>query len=771
MALTKINRTQNLLESNKVIDSSTALIATTATGTPAAGYFHSTIVGRKPLPRLDKDSKVRMGVERIMTQQVFQLQDEFGPNGESVFGVLNDSLGQIRLVGNIQSYQDTTGTGTNPMDTASYIEITFYGTGLNGLMYLFGAANTTVYSVNGGSSSAFVSQVASTSNILNGRNYSSNQVVPIVSGLALGIHTVKIQTTVQAGIPKYYGFEILNQSSQLKVTPGYAYEAGMILNPSATEQSLAYNSGFESGTLGTRGGRVVVYQKTDGTVAKAVTPVNASTQTLNAADHTNEEILRTYFPSEFGAGRTDDWSLNTGSIARAFTLEDGTTSLTTSQSQIGPMPGSSPTEYGIYFGSTHTYTLTFVGTGIDIELITGSAEAATYTAYIDGTSIGNIPYTVPSSGVRKRTYKIASGLPYGTHTFRIHVSAGSPTQIVLTKFITYSAKKPSIPSGAIELADYNVMADYVGGGTSNNTLQFAQGSLFKSCVREFVYTAGTGGTWAVVVSPSDWGGFAIQNTDTGGSPSASYTFFGIGLEIPSFAVTSNQTFTVQIDGVNYAGTAAAVGASSWSSPTWTVNANGGGVLRITGLTLGLHTVKLIRTSTANSSYLYGMAVITPIHAPKSNLYGDLQNTLTVGSNSIADTRKFGKSLETKKAWAQAVGVTSTVTTTSVTPNFVPVPDMSVTIKTSGGPLLVGFDGAIRNSALGNSTYFKIYVDGVAQEPLMDLLAQVANGELTQSFTRMVNVGPGTHKIDIYWCVNAGTALLFQNYRNMFVREL
>ena len=109
----------------------TVITPTVTTGTPAAGTFYSSITNRASIIDLTQDLKARMGIERIMVDAVFQLQNEFGPNGEMVWGALNDIFGQIRLVGNPSPTISTYGAYglrlvSEPGD--GYIEVTFYGT-------------------------------------------------------------------------------------------------------------------------------------------------------------------------------------------------------------------------------------------------------------------------------------------------------------------------------------------------------------------------------------------------------------------------------------------------------------------------------------------------------------------------------------------------------------------------------------------------------------------------------------------------------------------
>jgi len=61
---------------------------------------------------------------------------------------------------------------------------------------------------------------SSYSNVLLSRSYSTNQVIPVVSGLSQGLHTVKIRNNAAVGSYNVYGFEILHESSNVLVMPG-----------------------------------------------------------------------------------------------------------------------------------------------------------------------------------------------------------------------------------------------------------------------------------------------------------------------------------------------------------------------------------------------------------------------------------------------------------------------------------------------------------------------------------------------------------------------
>jgi hypothetical protein len=69
-------------QSQAYVDQSAMLTATT--GTPSVGQFRSTILGRASIPNITADVRASFGVERIMIQQGYLIQNEFGPSGEPV---------------------------------------------------------------------------------------------------------------------------------------------------------------------------------------------------------------------------------------------------------------------------------------------------------------------------------------------------------------------------------------------------------------------------------------------------------------------------------------------------------------------------------------------------------------------------------------------------------------------------------------------------------------------------------------------------------------
>lgn len=748
-----------------VSQTNTVNVATTATGSPVAGTFYSSITNRAPMIDLSQDMKARMGVERIITQSVYQLQNEFGPNGEPVFANANDVFGQIRFVGpGWVNQTDLSGVRPISGSTASldYIEVTFYGTGLNLLTNAF-TGNSATAAVDGGAAGANFF-AAAYSSVIQSRNYTPNQTISVASGLTLGIHTVKILSTATTQM-SVCGFEVINtNSTNVTVNPGIGY----IQNKTYTS-AAASTFAFNSVATGTRGGRVLVYQNGDGSVGKAWQAVNASSALLGSADHTNEEIARTYYPREFGAGRLDDFSRSGGAQASAFTLDDGTTSLVATSAGFATVNNIEGTSFG---GASNSFTFTFVGTGLDIQASASSLVGYTFTYAVDGSAAAAITFT----NNQTQNKPIVSGLPYGSHTFRLTLTAATSGTFVINKFIVYQPKIPALPSGTIQLADYNVMANFSTAALTDNTLNgaliLAQGTLYKSIAREWLFT---GANWALAVSPYPSGFDASTGTNNG--QTATYTFFGTGAVL-TVENSSGGTFSVSVtvDGSLFSTATALQNISNAGGGTYTTTTTTTqipGRISVSGLTLGVHTIIIQRTAGTGSFFFDDIQIITPIHSYKSNLYADLQNTLLVGSNAISDGRKLTPvkdALPATKAWAQANGITSGPTTTSTT--FIPCPDMSCTIKTSGGPIQIAYNIMGANSTAGDNIAMQIYVDGgaVGTSKFVGQLSGALNGEMSDVV--ILPVSPGTHKIDVYWaCLGGGTNTLETTRRNMTVREL
>lgn len=758
---------------------------------------NTTILNRATMPDLSQDLKPRFAIDRMTIQKIYELQDEQGPNGESVFGVANDKFNQIRLVGSrwrVDSASDTFGPHAQANEVGSYLEITFYGTGLNILLAVNATANTFQYSLDGAPLTTFFS--GAVSGVLDARNYSTNQVIPVVS-TSFGMHTVKVLLSAGTFF-SCYGFEILNENASglIQLPPGAQLYKGKRRTHSILE-TTPYNSVFETGTLGTRGGRVLIYQKADGSVAKAATPTDATTLTSSSASHANEEVTQLLLPRKFGAGRTDDFSLvNTGSNVKVSTLDDGTTTLIGSGFSLGSPGGGAPECLNLSFAGGNFAALTFVGTGLDVNWAsdaTGTNGAANaFEVYIDGVFSFNWTTTAVLGAVKLQ--KIVSGLPFGSHTVMFLRNTVSTWNLGLRSFVVYSPKRPAIPSGAVELSDYSVMATFAANATAGGRTT-STGVLQKTSMREFIYVQGTGGT-------SDW---ALNTTANGtnakqGSYAISdrlnayveYTFFGTGFDsrwvsdistsanniqvslaasggsLQNLTTTNFPTAAFSTYGMSTGGFTGATGILSTRDGTGVYGAG----FVCSGLPLGVYKVRFNNGTAGATQFMnfHGLDIITPIHSPKNNGPFVLQNTLPIGSQGISDLRKFSKKdVGQPRKTSQATGITSSPTTTATI--FVPCPDMSTEIKSSGQQLKISYAINLQGSISGTAVFTLVYINGVAVGGERLNVAQSSGHSFVNSDSFVVPAAPGTYKVDVYWRCNANTITAEGIRRNLLVEEV
>jgi hypothetical protein len=593
--------------------------------------------------------KAIAGIERIPVRGIVQSRTEFGSVGEAVWE-LDSKDSRIRFVGNWISANSANGNYITNNLATDYVEVTFYGTGLNYLGAFATATYTQQISIDGGASTNFINTAMHGVSL--GRNYNQNVVVSIVSGLTLGWHTAKL--TYTAGGYNVYGFEILNERSNLAVLAGTAY-GGMkqeVLNTLS-------NSAFNTGIVGTRGARVVKYLQ-NGVISQVVQEVNSASAFLTSADHTNEEVVRRINFAEFGANRSDDFSTLTGAASnRAFILDDGTTSL------VGLGVYLNPTTKGCGLASNPSFlTLTFVGTGLDmvkVDSATGGTDS--YNIQVDGGATQALPSTGDTT---LKTVKLVSGLPYGTHIVRINRASAVTWEMDIYDFIIYQPKKPSIPSGAIELCDYNVVANYIANSTVS-LLNLGQGVIRKSALREITYVGATT-NWDAANTGSQYSQLFLMQANVLGNY-AEYTFYGTGFDFRYSVSNSNNAtaVTVTVDGSSNLSTytTSVYGGQAFTAATGVLNqnpitiSNSDGGLSVSGLTLGKHTIRVTFT-TGTAMRVSCFDIITPIHINTTSM--------KVGSMSLTDRRVFSPIVDKpdvidmakSKAWLNYDGVNNKI---------------------------------------------------------------------------------------------------------------
>lgn len=793
------------VEANEIAPTFTA-------GTPASGYFYTTIRNRKNLIDFSKDLMPKFGVTRIPTQQLYLVEDEFGPNGEVTYGVVGDKFNQIRFVGQFwANFNDGSGVrplSTDTSSTSEYVEITFYGTGLNLLFAAYNMNNGAVYSLDGGSETPIFSTAFAP--LLTSRNTNCNQIIPIVSNLTPGIHTVRIRKSNTGADSQLnvYGFETLNSSvssANITVPEGTSYNSGKKLVQN-TPETFAYNDVV----TGTRGGKVIAYQNADGSIGKVFQAVDTNPRGLSfigsnilgswigdTANHDNEQIAKVYNVREFGVGRGDDFSTSPNNDTRVYTLDDNVTTLKCSNTIVFGE--------GIYSNSTSgTLSFTFVGTGLDIVCPASMGTVNTlYAITVDGITIG----TNQTGYVAGRRHQIVSGLPYGTHTVRFTATGGSTNYLVITNFIVYEPKDPVIPSGAIALTSYNVLANYVA-NTTGGADRLSLGVVSKMNTRELLYinlTSAPAGSiaWTVggINASAHPSGYDIYSNRR--DAVLQFSFYGTGFNLRG-STDTNRSLYIETSVTNSASSVVDINSytvSAYGGFTYTPvveipgppgfpstfyynvlnersagNANGAG-LNVSGLPLDYYTVSFRNRGNDTNSYILvnSIDVITPVYAPITNKTSAFQNTQMIGSTSLRDERNFEVvpiESEKSKAYAVAVGISSNPTV-SVS-SFVPLVDMGCTVETEDSYLMITYAVTIFN---GVNAGFSVmpYIDGsVVPAKEVRVIGPGANSKTdTLSNTVIVPVKKGSHRIQLYWRnINlSGTVQAVETLRTLTVKEL
>jgi hypothetical protein len=733
-----------------VINQTSLMSATSTTGTPAAGTFYSSITNRASITDLSSNLKAQIGFDRMPVPGAYQIQGEFGPNLEPIYGVIGDIFGQIRFGGAILSSGDASGAGVSFAVLNDFMEVTFYGTGLNIGFQTYSVANDFRVSVDGGAEGSNIWTGTTYSSALTNRNYDTFQGINVASGLTLGVHTVKIRANSATAAARVQSIEVITvntTAANVQVNPGIAYIQGKKYT-TASAVTFAYNAGI----TGTKGGRTLVYQNGDGTIGTAFQAVDATSLTFTNTNHQNEEIAQIVHFREFGSSRSDDFmSLGSSAANKAFTLSDNLTTLSSLNGIIDPNIGEA---LSVLSGTANFTLLVFIGTGIDVMLqqtATGFTRSMTYS--IDGgASIGTTTYTTTQNPV---WVKLASGLPYGTHTLKLSNGSASLNAPGIVKFAIYQPKKPTLPSGTVELADFNNFANYDGTtatSTTDNT-QMPTGVLLKSPVREFTYT---GAGWSII---------GVDNASTTGNTSNSgtngdnvnFTFFGTGFNISMWGQSGGTyAYSVTVDGaLNSTGVARSnmVNSGSGIYTSTTTTARAPCRVEFTGLTLGFHTVTIAKTSGTPGIQIQNINIITPIHAYKF-ANNDIMNSTLVGSQSISDNRNTTAVINapTPKAWAQATGQSVSPSTSSAT--YVPMPDMMVKIKIKGNRVRISYNVQMTSNG-SNGVNTALFIDGVQ---VFDAQGVTATTAAYSPFDGIFNLSPGTHTIAVYWRSPASSAV-------------
>lgn len=229
------------------------------------------IVNRAQILDPTEDLGCRRGIERVSVTQIGEVPTEYDVNGKEVWRDANDPYDRIRFVGGWRTINSITigkSATSSQVSTEDYLEVVFYGTGLN-LVISVDAGLVRDYraTVDGGGEGADF-HPASPSNVLV-RQYRPLQVLRVVSGLSQGIHTVKVREATATGNINLYGYEIENGTSTIQIAAGELIHRGKkYFHTSAETVDVDDTTPFDIGTQGTKGGLVQISLKPEGIVRR-----------------------------------------------------------------------------------------------------------------------------------------------------------------------------------------------------------------------------------------------------------------------------------------------------------------------------------------------------------------------------------------------------------------------------------------------------------------------------------------------------------------------
>ena len=551
-------------------------------------------------------------------------------------------------------------------EDSNFIEITGYFSAANWVA-LVETANDVNISIDGTANSSTFTGGTTTvaSPIANHRYVNSHSLVALTfdSTPTLGIHTIRLSNE-NGEYMRTYGIELIAQDttstatkSKIQIpsqnvvsygkkftvsgTPHYNPFDGMsgakTLAQLGTYIDTATSYGMDNWKGGTsnyykpfNGGRVVKWVDSSGTIKTSVTmiPPNAqnisgtpyesisdsevqigtNTNVLNfngkTIDHSLSEVAKTYNWREFGNGAANGGTGATFADASmlspgnaddiAYVMDDGLTSLTGDDALAIDISGTSEVQLAGGQAPCALY-YTFIGTGVSME---GRAW--------NGSTVIN--------------YTIAQNLPYGTHILKIDRDTSSNMKITLDgvvvdntneghfhdqKEITFhQPKKPPVPEDACILADYMLMADFVGipASTAPADALISKGTRYVSPSRDMFYnTPNNSFTFAAVSPGGDYPVGSYIYTGSGTTSVASLPFFGVNVDITKY---SSRTILLVDSETSETGV---TNPSSVDSGSWNNHA-----YKTTNLTLGLHTVHH-KPNGSNHWNHGGVWVATPIH--------------------------------------------------------------------------------------------------------------------------------------------------------------
>lgn len=126
---------------------------------------------------------------------------------------------------------------------------------------------------------------------------------------------------------------------------------------------------------------------------------------------------------------------------------------------------------------------------------------------------------------------------------------------------------------------------------------------------------------------------------------------------------------------------------------------------------------------------------------------------------------------------------SDYTTTSTSFVNVDGTNLSLTITTTGGNVLIGFSGAVSNTAAGSVTYLDVEIDGVrfaGDDGVVGVAQNIANYSVNAGFVVLkTGLSAGSHTFKLQWKTFNNTSKLYagagtagnDNHPQFWVREV
>jgi hypothetical protein len=586
-------------------------------------------------------------------------------------------------------------TATGDATNSKYFEIVGYFNAVNYMSYAATVRDVNVF-IDGtqNPSSTITSGTAAVDTPLSNRYVDASSVINIpITGLTTpGIHTLKI-ANVNGDYLLLFGIELIAQDtsstankSKIQIPAQNVVSYGKKFAIPATAQHYDPFNGFTNGTtlhsavvdtatsLGLdtapgasakwaisntnnirpyNGGRVVKWIASDGTIKTSVnmmppnaqngdtaasneitTPSATNTTTTpnmsnDAVDQSLAEVAKSFHWREFGNGSAngnanyaDASTLTTSADDIAYVMDDGLTSFMADDARVWPNEHG-----GVSVGGGKTVHFTFIGTGL--SLIQTPHIGTLANGVDDGTCVQNLPY---GTHIMKYTRTDGAADTIDIDGIRVYGDTSTNGWIGSKFFNIHQPKMPPIPDDACIIADYMLMADFVGfsNGTAGDKAKISKGVRRISASRDHFYNSGATLTFGIDMSsvelPAD--GFRVYNNHA--STVFQLPYFGTSPVFRS-GVGSDRSAAAQFkingtlvttssSGTNHSGTQVlnswTTGSGSFQTDndgSFTMNGSTAmGWASVSGITLGQNTVAVNNTTTTYLTF-NGYDVATPIH--------------------------------------------------------------------------------------------------------------------------------------------------------------